>query len=711
MATVNYGGYALIPAPQVAIVDEPILAQNQTRIGTTYKLTINGTLVNYKGSPRADTTASVGWGGIGNQFWTSAGYPPDETNLTLSQHQLYQIQSKQAALQSLFSQDGLWLEFTSQDGSTPFRCQPKNAVITFEAGVWFQLCNYTITLDADVVYLNGAILQGIGYSDLIQSTSESWDLQPADVPGTFTASHAANAVGKKAFDSVGNQTKSAWEVAKDYVNSKLTLGWVGASAFSALPGQTIFQQSSLASGVINLSTLSAYNFSRTEQVDEIQGSYGVVESWTLARGSGTDIYQINVKHITDEPYTTALATIQGTMKGFYTSLFDYDTRLFAAEWMLKEAQTNNTFFSRVSNVDSGRNYNLLPTQGSLDYNQQDGSITYQYEYCNKLYQGEALDVFTVARKNSIDEYKTNYSIQGSIRGRKYDSDLSTTGSFQRAFTWWTALNNTSTLYHRVISSEYFPEAASLGVQPTPINLSVDMDESNGVINYSAEYTNRRNDSDNNNDTVEETYQLSNNFSRQDGIITYNINGTVRGLSISGANPKLDRYNAAAAYFAAYTQPNLLTRVTNYYSVTLPNTNPQDIEIQRNPTEGSVTYNYGFKNIPATLIPGVLSETITISERNWVGQLNTTAKIPIIGRAAGVLIQDMQTTDLKTRTVNIETVLGPTGAATLALSFALKPDYSSFLDGIKPTNAYVDDANSSFDLHFGRYSQNITWIYN
>ena len=58
---VMYNGKRLIPAPLVSINKEYQRSPDNTKIGTNFNLTVNGTLLAYKGSPDSSGT-----------FWTSS---------------------------------------------------------------------------------------------------------------------------------------------------------------------------------------------------------------------------------------------------------------------------------------------------------------------------------------------------------------------------------------------------------------------------------------------------------------------------------------------------------------------------------------------------------------------------------------------------------------------------------------------------------------
>ena len=112
-----------------------------------------------------------------------------------------------------------------------------------------------------------------------------------------------------------------------------------------------------------------------------------------------------------------------------------------------------------------------------------------------------------------------------------------------------------------------------------------------------------------------------------------------------------------------------------------------------------------------LLPGVLSEHITVNDRNYLGQINVIGQIPIIGRGAGPILQDMATTEVKSRTLTIEAVLSPTGGNNLLSAYLTKPTgYEAYAIQLKPTNAYTTNWLSTYDWKLGHFALNCEWLY-
>jgi hypothetical protein len=706
---VRLGDNALIPAPIVKFDKQIQTAGEGTKLGVIYNITITGTLVAFKGSPQGGSLSGGSWGGPFDRFWQNTGYPPDES--VVADSRLQYIENKQEALRALFATDGLWLEWQSADGSAPLKCQPRVKGITFSEGVWFDRCEYTIELESDYLYKNGNPEVDTPYHDeLISSANESWQIEDADVAKTFKLTHTASAVGKRKFDSTGSQVGFPWQSAKDFIQNRLELGFDGISSFSPISGEIIAASSFLNNeSALDLSTFNAYNFVRSETIDELAGSYTVNETWTLATASsGTDVYSVSVKKFSSEPNTTTSVGIQGTIKGFYTTLNDYDGRFSNAEYVWSQLQ-GTPLFTRVSSYTNA-NLNTQPLVGAIDYDPINGTITYNYEFSDRLFNGDSFEEYVISKTNSLQDYKYIIEVQGKIIGRRYESDTDPNDKFNRALAVWNNIKTSPIIYNRIIDSNYFPEIDDL--RQNPVSKKVDMDQPNGMISYVYSFDNRKNDNDLNNENVHEEYNLSRGFSREDGKYTYTITGTVEGLSIvDGSGAKEAKYNAANDYWEFIAESAIVPRIQSIYDITLSNTNPIETEVQKNPTLGTITYTYKYTNEPPPYADGALSEVITFQDMNKDADINIFALIPVLGRTVGPVLQDMATTPERVRSVEIEAVFPPVGGLLLA-AYASSPDYTSIINQLMPTASQVFKAEDSqtWIPRNGRYARSVKWIY-
>lgn len=711
--SVRYGPNSIEPGPIVRLAKQIETGGDGTKLGVVYAGTITGTLVAFRGSPQGGSLSGPEWGGPFNRFWQSSGYATDES--VPSETRLKSIENKQEALRHLFATDGQWLEWQARDGSAPLKCQPRIKNITFNEGVWFDRCDYTIEIEADYLYLNGNPEVDTPFHDeLISSANESWQIEDADVAKTFRLTHTASAVGKRKFDSLGNQDGMPWQHAKDFIQNRLELGFDAISSFSPIAGQTIAGSSFLNNGsALDLSTFNAYNFVRSETVDELGGSYTVNETWTLAiPSSGTDVYTVGVRKFSTEPNTTTSVTIQGTIKGFYTTLNDYDARFANAEFVWAQLEGGDLFTRANSYAPNGVALNTQAMVGSVDYNQLEGTITYNYEFSDRLASGDTFEEYVISKTNGINDYKYSVEIQGKIFGRRYESDISPNDKFNRAMVQWNALKVDPVIYNRIISSNFFPEIAE-DLRQSPATKKVDMDQANGAINYIYTFDNRKNDNNQNNENVHEEYNISSAFSRENGISTYTITGTVEGLSVvEGSGAREAKYQAAKEYWENIAASSIVSRVQSHYDITLSNPNPVETETQKNSSLGTISYTYRYTNEQPPYIAGALSEVISIQDQNKRANINIMVAIPVIGRVVGPKLQDMATTPERVRSIEIETVFPPAAGTNLLVAYASSPNYDTIVAQIKPTadQVFTVDDTETWVPRNGRYTRSVRWVY-
>jgi hypothetical protein len=352
MSRVQYNGQRLIPAPFVSINKTYNKTGNGDIIGKLYSITVNGTLVAHMGSPSSSGT-----------FWAAGGYPADET--VTGDARLKAVLTKQEAIRELFSTEGYSFEIQSADGSQPVTCNPRITDISFEEGLWYERCNYTISLECDELYP----AQEDTFTGYLESASEDWSLdnneQPEslDLSRTYTVSHTVSAVGKKFYDETGTQPLLPWQYAREWVQGRL-----GFDATIAL-----------SSGVNNLpSYYTGWDHSRTESIDEQGGSYSVTESWMLASGSAIESFDINEQDGIESPYPTI--TVQGNIQGFEQR--DSDMALTTTKWANaqdKFTQASGLAYLRAQQY-SGYSLNLTPISWSVGKNPLAGTIDYSFEY-------------------------------------------------------------------------------------------------------------------------------------------------------------------------------------------------------------------------------------------------------------------------------------------------------------------------------------------
>jgi len=127
-------------------------------------------------------------------------------------------------------------------------------------------------------------------------------------------------------------------------------------------------------------------------------------------------------------------------------------------------------------------------------------------------------------------------------------------------------------------------------------------------------------------------------------------------------------------------------------------------IGHNKTAGTITYSVSYNDLDR-YISGASSENITINDDNEEGLNQVIAKLDIIGKADGPIIQDMSTTTIKSRSVTVDLVMKRENRTNKPSS-----DATSYANLFKPVNSYQQSKTESWSPNTGTYNLNITWEY-
>lgn len=397
MTKVAYDSARLIPAPYVSVSKGYQTTEDGTKIGSLYNITIIGKVMAYKGSPRMTTSAATGWaspaaatdaGFPKYQFWELSGYPDDET--VSANSRLTSCLRKQEAIKMLFAQDGHTLEFQGVDGAQPMKCNPRVISVDFKDGPWYEYFDYTISLEADVIYVNGLAISEDGFNDQISESSETWQLEVDDrpenenLPRTYRLVHTVAAKGKRFFESDGTLAyDKAWKQAKSYVISRLGFD------------STMF----LSSGVNNVpSGYGGYNLMRLETIDETGGRYTVSESWVLTSGNALEDFNININESSDVGVRSV--SIEGAITGLENR--DDDNLLVTSKYTNASSHWTNVVEPALlarGQLYSGYTMNVVPISKTVGRNPTTGAITYSIQYNDRpshLFPNSKSEVISVS---------------------------------------------------------------------------------------------------------------------------------------------------------------------------------------------------------------------------------------------------------------------------------------------------------------------------
>ena len=362
---VYYDSKKIIPAPFVGISKEYQFAEDGTKIGSTFTLTVKGTLIPYKGSPNST-----------GAFWDQSGYPPDES---LSHDEMLRsLLTKQAAIRKLFAVNGKSFEIQPLDGSAPTKCNPVVRRIEFAEAQWFNRTDYTVVLEASVLYLDGAIVEEAEFDEYISKVTKDWQFETLDeTKKTYRLTHNVMAAGKTFYDEDGELSTPAWQRAKNYVLNTLGLGVPSGSLTNTV----------LANWTGTSETFKAYNYLRTQQQNEMAGTFQVTETWICydAQGGPPAIDECTItKRTSATEAGRVFVSIDGTVTGLEErdptsgGLISVRYPNAAAKWaIIKE-----TLLSRAETA-AGETLNPIAITTSVGGNQVAGTVTYHYEFDNR----------------------------------------------------------------------------------------------------------------------------------------------------------------------------------------------------------------------------------------------------------------------------------------------------------------------------------------
>lgn len=229
--------------------------------------------------------------------------------------------------------------------------------------------------------------------------------------------------------------------------------------------------------------------------------------------------------------------------------------------------------------------------------------------------------------------------------------------------------------------------------------------------------------------ITEDFTVELRKSLENGLTTVSINGTIQGLeeraytgSDLASNTTTSAYVNAESGWAA-VENRLLPRSQFLYQK--GNTgrllNPATLNrvVGHSPSRGSITYSFDYDDRPCAYITGSLTENITINDTN---PSDVFAKLTVLGRAAGPVLQAISTTTESVRDVTIEAIMNPPTGCN-------QGSIVTDLDTNKPTanvqnilcqfeqqltgaydQVFKNSDSESWNPLSGRYSRAVSWTY-
>lgn len=239
----------------------------------------------------------------------------------------------------------------------------------------------------------------------------------------------------------------------------------------------------------------------------------------------------------------------------------------------------------------------------------------------------------------------------------------------------------------------------------------------------------------------ENYNISISSSSDAPFINVSIDGNIKGLSeyapssiyfggndlsvgySSAYSNALNKYNQITNTGQFGISSNIYKRANNTVAVQL-NSQPKSISLGQNEYVGEITYALQFDNRPTNIIPGVISESISVND-TYPGDVF--AIIPVIGRATGPILQYIGGRTEYKRDISINLIMDytdiPYGSERNPLLLkkpsVVEPTATQLANLIKelsPSNEpgirkyFVSPPSESWNPKEGSYGINISWTY-
>ncbi len=214
-----------------------------------------------------------------------------------------------------------------------------------------------------------------------------------------------------------------------------------------------------------------------------------------------------------------------------------------------------------------------------------------------------------------------------------------------------------------------------------------------------------------NDTVKANHDLEVNveFNEEQEQVVVTVQGTVQGLDTkSSINKTSDKYiNAQTALTTLLANTYLIANDTygdSGFTGALRNIVLSE-SLGHNKVAGAITFTRVYDDRTVD-VEGALSQNTTVTYDNVDGTNKVVAILGVLSRAAGPIIQDMNTTKERRVTVSVDLVMRK-GFRTNKPTTA----YTNIAEAYKPTNGYEETRTESFSPKTGQYNLTVGWVFN
>lgn len=242
----------------------------------------------------------------------------------------------------------------------------------------------------------------------------------------------------------------------------------------------------------------------------------------------------------------------------------------------------------------------------------------------------------------------------------------------------------------------------------------------------------------------ENYNVNVVRGTSDDLTRVTIEGNIQGLEERNwgnltTNFSIDssKYANASGYWNAVASADKIFKRAELFSKSEINThntwvgasfsrnlNPTPVNqtVGHNPANGIITYNYEFNDRPILCFSSAakaVQESIVISDTS---QADVIAKLTVLGRAAGPILQDLGTKTEATRTLTIDLVVPPANICPLDATYFQDWIDRSPADAVdvfvvamennlsSNSQVFKTSDTSNWDGSNGRYNRTVTWTY-
>ena len=192
--------------------------------------------------------------------------------------------------------------------------------------------------------------------------------------------------------------------------------------------------------------------------------------------------------------------------------------------------------------------------------------------------------------------------------------------------------------------------------------------------------------------------------------TVQANITINGLSSVALNGgTIDKYDNAKAFYTAHIQGNISAWASQFYTtsggVKTFNVNPISTSRSDNRTDGTITITQSF-NDKVVPFPGASSVSLNITYNNEDGGNQIVAILPIIAKTNGPIIQNMQTTAERKRSVALDVTMDQANRITKPSAQALSYIQTYFPNVL----SYRENKTETWNPISGNYTLNVDFVW-